>query len=131
MNEPVFPGSIESLNHRLDLIEAEIMSLGQNREDSMTNQIDEWVVVLTMLREKSGLYRDAKLCEIIEFLQQAKTNKMLSVTETAKMILGEKHPIRVLDSIERDIKHLTERQEIIRRDLNRQALDVDDLKERL
>ncbi|KKL99406.1 hypothetical protein LCGC14_1814720 [marine sediment metagenome] len=42
----------------------------------MTKQIDEWVVVLTMLREKCGLYRDERLCEIIEFLRNEKLSTL-------------------------------------------------------
>ena len=51
-----------------------------------TEQVNEWITILTMLREKSSLFRDEKLCEIIEFLRQARTNEMLSTPSKAEPI---------------------------------------------
>ena len=45
MNEPVFPGASEPLNKRLDLIEAELMSLGRRKiGDDERMAIAEWVI---------------------------------------------------------------------------------------
>ena len=63
-----------------------------------SKKIDEWNTVLSMLREKSSLYLDEKLCEIIEFLRQAKTNEMLSTT--TQIALADPNPVRRLDGIE-------------------------------
>ena len=63
-----------------------------------SKKIDEWNTVLSMLREKSSLYLDEKLCEIIEFLRQAKTNEMLSAT--TQIALADPNPVRRLDGIE-------------------------------
>ena len=94
----------------------------------MTNQIDEWVVVLTMLREKSGLYRDEKLCHIIEFLQQAKTNEMLSVT--AQIALTKDGP-RILDLVQRDFELLSARTGSLECSNIVQIQDIDEIRREL
>ncbi|KKL99405.1 hypothetical protein LCGC14_1814710 [marine sediment metagenome] len=71
--------------------------------------MNEWIATLKETRKDfpAYTYRYAKLCEIIEFLQQAKTNEMLSVT--AQMRIADPNPVRRLDLMQRDLEGFSAR----------------------
>ena len=60
-------------------------------------QLDEWIDELKSVRgDLPGIYRSRLLSNIIEFLEQTRTNEMLSVT--AQMRIADPDPVRRFDN---------------------------------